>query len=98
MDFVEILTDDNTDLILLHEDNIHDLVIDVIPEQFRMATENRQVNLVMNIADFKEIRIFIIGDTDFFLILKLTGTITINKGQYLRVFADTRRTIKYQVF
>jgi hypothetical protein len=52
----------------------------------------------MNITDFEKIGLLVENDVEFFLVFQLGGTVMLNRGQHLRVFADALGAIKNDVF
>lgn len=69
-----------------------------MPKEFGIATKERHIDLVMNVAYFEEILLFIECHADFSLVFQFRRTVFLNRLQHLTVFARTTGTVKHQVF
>jgi hypothetical protein len=100
VDGVEILADNDTDFIAEGEivgDDIHDLRKEFVPQYFGIAAEERDINLVVNVADPIMISLLLRVELHALLVFELRGAVSLEKGENLGVLADTRGSIKNEI-
>jgi hypothetical protein len=97
MNGVKILTQDNAGFVRFHRDNIHNLEKTFIPHSLGFATEQREVNLVMDIANTIRVGMFLRLGLDFLVVFEPTGRIRFDEPQELGVFTRPWRSIKHEV-
>jgi len=73
------------------------LLNDVVPNQFGIASEERHVNFVVNIADMVLVTVFLCLDTDFLVVAETTGAIFLDGVQHLAVLAHAGRAVKDEI-
>ncbi len=94
---MEIFAHHYADFVRFHRDNIDNLLDNLVPNQFRVAAEQRDVDLVVNVTDVILVGILFVLETDLLVVLELARAVFVNRIQHLRIFAHTRRAVKYQI-
>jgi hypothetical protein len=97
VDQMEIFAHHDADFVRFYRDNVDDLLDNLVPDQFRVAAEQRDVDLVVNVTDVILIGILFVLETDFLVVLELAWAIPVDRVQHLRVLADAGRAVKYQI-
>jgi len=69
MNEMEILAHENTRLVGLYRNNVHNLQKDFVPQYFGIASQQGHVDLVMNITDTVYEFLFFCIQYDFFIVL-----------------------------
>jgi hypothetical protein len=69
-----------------------------MPQQFGIATQERHVDLVMNITDFNIIRCLVETNTHFLFVFEFRWTVPFDGTQHLRVLADALGAVQDHVF
>jgi hypothetical protein len=94
---MEILANYYPDLVGFHGNNVHDLLNDIMPNQFGIASEERHVNFVVNIADMVLVSVFLCLDTDFLVVAETAGAVFLDGVQHLAILSHAGRAVKYEI-
>ena len=94
---MEILANHDADLVGFHGNNVHDLLNDVVPNQFGIASEERHINFVVDIADMVLVCVFLCLDTHFLVVAETTGAVFLDGVQHLAIFSHAGRAVKDEI-
>jgi hypothetical protein len=94
---MEILANHDADLVGFHGNNIHNLLNDVVPNQFGIASEERHVDFVVNIADMVLVCVFLCLNTDFLVVAETAGAVFLDSVQHLAVLSHAGRAVKDEI-
>jgi hypothetical protein len=75
MNLMEIFAHNDARLVGLGRDDIDQVFINIMPKQFGIASEERHIYFVVNVAYLEEILLFVEGHTDFAFIFQFRGTV-----------------------
>lgn len=94
IDLVEVFT--NNDAMLFCVFALNDavnVVVNVVPKWFRVASQQFHIDFIMNVTDFDVTRSGIDGES----FLALQGTVLVYDGKHLGVLADAGRSVQNEV-
>jgi len=97
VDFVEILANNDADFHGLHRDNIDDLGKDFVPNNLGIASQERHIDFVMDIADRITVLQFLVLHRDPFFILEFARTVSFENVQNLTILSDTGRSVHNEI-
>jgi hypothetical protein len=98
VDVVEIFAYNDAGCFCFSGYDIQQLHINFVPQEFGIATQERHVDFIMNVADFVKIGLFVECHTYFFFVFQIRGTVFTNAFQHLRIFSYSTGTIENNIF
>jgi hypothetical protein len=97
MNQMKVFANHYTDFVRFHRDNVDDLLDNLVPNQLRVASQERDVDLIVNVADVVLVCVFLILETYLFVMLESAWAIFLNRVEHLRVLPYARWAVKNQV-
>jgi hypothetical protein len=100
VDSVEIFADNDTDFLREGDivgDDFHDLREEFVPEDLGIASEERDIDLVMDIADSIMVILLIGFQLNALLVSQLRGTVSLEHVENLRIFSDSGGAVEDKV-
>ena len=94
---MKVFANHYTDFVRFHRDNVDDLLDNLVPNQLRVASQERDVDLVVNVADVVLVCVFLILETNFLVMLELAWAVFVDRVEHLGVLAYARGAVKNQV-
>jgi hypothetical protein len=85
------------DFVRFHGHNVHDLLDNLVPNQLRIASQERYVDLVVNVADVVLVCVFLILETYFLVMLEFAWAVFVDCVEHLCVLAHTGGAVKNQI-
>jgi hypothetical protein len=96
VDGVEIATQDDPRLLLFSADYVYDLEKTFVPDFLGFATEKREINVVMDVADLIGVGLLLSYDADFLRLQFVFGEL-LRDAEELCVFPRAGRAVENHV-
>jgi hypothetical protein len=94
---MEIFANHDADFVGFYRNNVHDLLNNVVPNQFGVASEERHIDFIVDVADMVLVCVFLCLDADFLVVIQFGGAVFLDGVKHLGIFADAGRTVKNEI-
>ena len=94
---MEILANHDADFVGFYGNNIHDLLNNVVPNQFGVAYKERHVYFVVDVTNMILVTVFLCLDADFLVIIQFGGAVFLDGVKHLGILADAGRAVKNEI-
>jgi hypothetical protein len=94
---MKVFANHNADFVRFHRDNVDDLLDNLVPNQLRVASQERDVDLVVNVADVVLVCVFLILETYLLVMFEFAWAVFVDCVEHLGVLAHTGRAVKNQI-
>jgi hypothetical protein len=97
MDGVEVFAEENARFVWLDCDDVHALLVYLVPYRLGVAAKGRHIDFIVDVADTIHEREFVFDEFDFLVLLEFGGAIWQNIFETLRVFSHAGWAVEYCV-
>jgi hypothetical protein len=94
---MEIFANYDANFVGFYGNNVHDLLNNVVPNQFGVASKERHVDFIMDVADMVLVSVFLCLDAHFLVVIQMGGAVFLDGVKHLGILADAGWAVKNEI-
>ena len=94
---MKIFANHDANFVGFYGNNVHNLLNNVVPNQFGVASKERHVDFVVDVTNMILVTVFLCLDADFLVIIQFGGAVFLDGVKHLGILADAGRTVKNEI-